>query len=146
MASAECEASATCNAQAKADANLEVECTPPTLQIDLAYAVDASVQARAELDFTVQTLKVRLPRLLAALARARLVLDGGEALATAAGGAVEGALDAFLGEVDAVTGYKLVTCAVPAFGDSARILDTATTELSTRVEAAGQLTVSLIDG
>jgi hypothetical protein len=87
-------ASAECQASAKAEAKLNVECSPP--RVAISYKLNASLDAEASARFeaAIKNLEVRLPRLLAAAAKADVVIDAGEGLIASAGGAVSGAVDA----------------------------------------------------
>jgi hypothetical protein len=87
-------AKAECQASAKADAKLNVECTPPRVAIH--YTLKAGVDAMAQAKFVaaVKNLEVRLPALLASIKKASLVADAGEGLVADAGDAVSGAVDA----------------------------------------------------
>lgn len=85
MVSAECEASA------KAQASVNVQCTPPRLAVSYGFKANADVKFKAALKTLVD---VRLPKLLEAVGKAKLVAKAGEGLGVAATGAVKGALDA----------------------------------------------------
>ena len=140
MAMAQCDASATCNAQAKADASVEVECSEPALDIDYALkaGLDASVAARMELG--VRQLQVRLPRILARLQQARLLVDASAELGAAASGAAEGAVRAFgSGELGAVAALRVAECAPAQFQAVPGLIARGTAELKASVEAAGKL-------
>jgi hypothetical protein len=80
--SADCEASASCEASAKAEAKFQAKCTPPSIDIKWVStgAVDAKVTA--QFDYAMAQLKVRLPRLRAATAKADLVVAAGKELTT----------------------------------------------------------------
>jgi len=148
MAMADCKASANCDAQAKADASLKVECTPPTLEVHIAFAAGADAAAQAQGQFYVQSLKARLPKILASLKKAELVVDAGVDLGDAAKNAFQGALDAFGGgaDVSAVAKFKLITCAPDAFGEAATAIADASTDLKAQVTAAASLSTGIIGG
>jgi len=148
MAMAECKASANCDAQAKADASLKVECTPPSLDVDISFADGADAGAQAQGEFYVQALKARLPKLLASLKKSELVITAGKDLGDAAGGAFQGALDAFSGKSDAspVAKFKLLHCGPDAFKTAATDIQNATTDLQAQVTAAASLSTGLIGG
>ncbi|MFT3928039.1 MAG: hypothetical protein QM778_36260 [Myxococcales bacterium] len=147
MAMADCKASASCDAQAKADASLKVECTPPSLEVDIAFMASADATAKAQGEFYVQSLKARLPKLLAALKKSELIIDAGADLGATASGAFQGALDAFSsGDVSAVAKFKLGTCAPDAFKESATEIQNATADLQAQVTAAGAFSTDLIGG
>jgi hypothetical protein len=87
-----------CEASAKAEAKLNVECTPPKLGIYYKLKADVDVEAQAAFEAGLHNLRVRLPSLLAAVDRAKLVAQAGEGLAsdatTAVGGGITAAGDA----------------------------------------------------
>lgn len=145
MAEAKCDAAASCDAQAKADASLKVECTPPSIEVKLAFMAGADAAAQAQGQFYVQTLKARLPKILASLKKSQLVLDAGADLGATATGAFQGAIDAFKGksDVSAVAKFKLITCAPDAFAASATVIKDASLDLSAQVKAAADLSASL---
>jgi hypothetical protein len=83
--------SAECKASAKAQASVNVECTPPRLAVNYALKASADAKFKAALSTLVD---VRLPKLLQAVGKAKLVAKAGEDLGVAATGAVKGAADA----------------------------------------------------
>lgn len=90
-------AKAECQASAKADASINVECTPPRVAISYQLRAGANAEAQAQFVAAVRNLEVRLPALLAAIRRAEIVGEAGAELVgagrVAVEGAVEGALD-----------------------------------------------------
>lgn len=113
---ANCEASASCDASAKADAKFNASCTPPSIDIDFALDAGASLDATAQarFNFVLDELKLRLPRLLAALKKGSLVADAGAKLASDGQVAIQGTIDALAGgNVDVVAGFRIIEC-VPA--------------------------------
>jgi hypothetical protein len=73
-------ASDGCNAAAKAEAKLSVQCTPPRVAIDYQLKPGIDAEAGARLSHGMQTLKARLPALLVALARAEQTSSAGAGL------------------------------------------------------------------
>ena len=137
MAMVQCEASATCNAQAKADASVEVQCSEPALDIDytLRAGLDASVAAQMELG--MRQLQVRLPRVLASLEQARLLIDASAELGASAGGAAEGTVRAFAGgDLNAVAAVRVAQCAPAQFQLVPGMIAASTGELRASFEAA----------
>jgi hypothetical protein len=137
MAMVQCEASATCNAQAKASASAEVECSEPSIDIDyeLHAGLDAALAAQMELG--IRQLEVRLPRILARLQQARLLIDASVELGAAATGAAEGTVRAFgSGDLDAAAALRVATCAPAQFGAVPGVIAQSTADLRTSVEAA----------
>jgi hypothetical protein len=94
---AQCEGSAEppmvkaeCEASVEAKANASVECTPPSLDIGFQWsaAFAGDVDAQAEFKAWLVGFRARFSALLAASAKAELVLDSGQLLVTAAGDVV----------------------------------------------------------
>ena len=140
MAMAQCDASATCNAQAKADASVEVECSEPSIDVDytLRAGLDAGVAAQMELG--VRQLDVRLPRILARLQQARLLVDASAQLGASAGSAAEGTIRAFgSGELGAVAALRVAECAPAQFDAVPGLIATSTTKLKASVDAAAKV-------
>lgn len=150
-ATASCEARANCDAQAKANASLKVECTPPSIavkaKLDGSLSGEAAVEAQAKLDYAVAVLKLRLPRILASLEKAKLVLRAGGELTAAAEGAVDGALEAVAsGDVSASAKIKLLQCAPKEFKAAAQAMKSSTADLTAQVNAAASIQTSLLGG
>jgi len=140
----DCDAAASCEAHAKAEAKFQAKCTPPSINVRLT--VDGSVQgsARAQLDYAVADLKARLPRLLAAVKKANLVVEAGTQLGKDGATAVQGTLSAFTkGKVDAVAAYRIGSCVPDQLTASAKVITDAGTDLKNEVTAAGSLTATL---
>jgi hypothetical protein len=140
----ECDASASCEASAKAEAKFQAKCTPPSLNIKLETSLAAGSEGRAQLDFAIADLKVRLPRLLAALKKADLVVDAGTELGASGRGAVMGTVDGIAkGDVDFVAAYRIGKC-VP---DELRAASTAINEsgegLAAQVGAAADVSAAI---
>jgi hypothetical protein len=88
-------AKAECQASAKAEASVNVQCTPP--QLNVHYELNASLQGSAKAEFEARLMslvKLRLPALLEASARAKFVARAGEDLGAAAEGAVKASVSA----------------------------------------------------
>lgn len=139
-------ASAECEASAKAEASVNVECTPPSL--DIAYQFDASLDAEARLDAQANfeaflvTFRGSFSAILAQLARADVVLEAGAGIATAASGAVTGAVNASLdGDLSLKAAIGL-GCALTELKVVPGVIGDATADLQASVSAAGQLTTA----
>jgi hypothetical protein len=106
---------AECQASAKCEASLNVQCTPPQLAVVYKLKTDADIDAAAQARFTaaIENLhKLRLPALLQAAAKADFVARAGENLVTSADGAVKGSVDAAIkGDLSVRAGFGLA-CAV----------------------------------
>lgn len=136
-------AKADCQASAKAEAKLNVECTPPRLAI--SYKLKAGVDAMAQAQFVagVKNLQVRLPALLAAVAKADSVIKAGAGLGTDATGAVKGAVQAGLSGNVSLRAKIGLGCAVTQLGSVADALKSATDKVSGSFTAAGKLKTAL---
>jgi hypothetical protein len=128
-ASADCEASADCKAQASAQANASVECTPPTLELDFAFAGGVQADAQAAFVARLGELKTRGVAILQGAANLEVLINGtvdGEVVFEVSPldqltASIEGLISAgFEGGFDIPAG-RLV-CVLPAFEDSANAL------------------------
>ena len=140
--SANCDASASCQASAKAEAKFEARCTPPSVDIQANFTGGAEAEAR----FTnaIGDLKVRLPRLLAALKRASFVIDAGTQLGTDGAAAIQGTLGAFgKGDVGVVAAYRIATCVPDELTASSDAIKKSGAKLSAQITAAAGLTGTL---
>jgi len=138
-------ASAECDASVKAEASLNVECKPPSIRIDYELAVGGNVDVEAQAKFVaaLENLKVRLPKLKAALAKADLVAKAGAGLAASADGAVKGAINTSLeGDVSLQAKFGL-GCALMELGAVEGAISTASGRLSASVDASVELTSGL---
>jgi len=138
-----CDAAASCQATAKAEAKFQAKCTPPTVDVRLVVGGnltgDAKLQAEAQAQFLLGELKLRLPRLSAAVARAKYVNAAGAELVGAGKVAVSGTISAFQkGEVDALAFYRISTCVPSQLDASASVITKASADLNAKLsEAAG---------
>jgi hypothetical protein len=135
MAKAECEASA------KAEAKLNVECTPPRLAVDYKLKANADAAASAKFSAGVRNLRARLPALLAAVDRAKLVAQAGEGLAADATGAVKGGVEtaseaAVKGNLRVIFGLQ---CATDQLDDVDSAISDSNARLSAALNEAGAL-------
>jgi len=138
-------AKAECQASAKAEAKLNVECTPPRVAITYEFQADVDAEAQARFTAAVKNLEVRLPALLAAIERAKLVVEAGAGLSADAGGAVESAVDTSAraaGEGDLRVFFG-VRCAVGELEAVGGAIGGASQRLSGSIAAAGELTGAL---
>lgn len=126
-ASADCEATAECNAQASAKAEANLECTPPSLAFGFELDASLSADARAQFLARLGLLRVHLAGALQAAAQARALFDGeinGEVvfdpspvarITASLQGFVSGGVDGFA-ELDIPPGRIL--CVIPAFSEA----------------------------
>jgi len=138
-------ASAECQASAKADASVNVECTPPSL--DLAYQFDAKLSASAKADAQANFeaflvgFKGSFSAIVADLAQSKVVLQAGADIGASAKGAV---MDA-VGAIDVTASLKVsvgVSCAITELSNVADALKESSDKLVASGKAAGELTAS----
>jgi hypothetical protein len=144
MAMVQCDASATCNAQAKADASVEVECSEPSIDIDYALRAGLDAAVAAQMELGMRQLAVRLPRILASLEQARLLVDASAGIGAAASGAAEGTIRAFTsGDLGAVAAVRVAQCAPAEFQAVPGLIASSTAELRAQVEAAAKVNAAV---
>lgn len=138
-------ASAECQASAKADASVNVECTPPAL--DLAYQFDAKLDAAAQADAQANLeaflvgFKGSFSVIVAQLAQGKVVLAAGADIGDKGVKAVTDAVNA----IDVKGNLKVtvgVGCAVAELPEVAKAMKASTDELTKSASAAGELTTT----
>ena len=138
-------ASAECEASAKADASVNVECTPPAL--DLAYQFDAKLtaaaQAKAQADFEAFLVgfKGSFSVIVAQLKQSGVVLQAGADIGSKGVDAVTTAVNG----IDAKGNLKVTVglgCALAELPEVAKAMKKSTTDLTASAKAAGDLTAS----
>jgi hypothetical protein len=138
-------ASAECQASAKADASVNVECTPPSL--DLAYQFDAKLSASAQADAQANFeaflvgFKGSFSAIVADLAQAKVVGQAGIDIGASAEGAVTDAVKA----IDITASLKVsvgVGCAITELGNVAGALKDSGDKLKASGTAAASLTAA----
>jgi hypothetical protein len=140
MAMAQCDAAASCNAQARADASVEVQCSEPSIDVRYALRADLDAETRAQLELGLRRLQVRLPRILAKVDQAQLLVDASAELAAAAGGAAEATVDAFAGgDLGAVAALRVAECAPSELAAVPGLIAGSTGRLQTSLTAATEL-------
>jgi hypothetical protein len=106
-------ASVQCQATAKAEAHINVQCTPPSLALNykLKAGVDAMAQARFE--GALKTLvNVRLPAILQASGRADSIFTAGDDLGKAAGAALKASFNTLSSSGASLKDKFGITCAI----------------------------------
>jgi hypothetical protein len=131
--------SAECKASAKAQASVNIECTPPRLGMTYAFKANASGEFKAAL---TSLIDVRLPALLKARSKAKLVAKAGEDLGVAAQGAVKGAVDELRGDVKLKLYYSL-QCAIDELPAARKIISDSRDELTDRLNDSKTVTEML---
>lgn len=138
-------ASAECEASAKAEVNAKVECTPPSVEITWQWSAELEGNASAQAEFKawVTGFKGRFAALIAATKRIEFVLQAGAGLATAANGAVKGAVNAQLeGDLDLKASVGL-GCALTELGAVAGVISSSTEKLQASASGAAMITASI---
>lgn len=141
----ECDASASCEASAKADAKFSASCTPPSVKVTFKVEGEISAEANAQLEYAVGELKIRLPRLLASLKKADLVVSASGQLTKDGKAAVEGTIKAFAkGDVDAQVAFRIAEgCIGTNLAAAGEAVVEAGKGLAGEIEAAASLTASI---
>lgn len=127
--------SAECQASVEAKANASATCTPPSLDISYQWnaAVAGDVNAQAEFKAWLTGFKGHYAGLLAASAKAEILLDLGANLATSGKAAVEGFVDGLGASANLKASIGAV-CALQELPKVAGIITAATGEVSSSVE------------
>jgi hypothetical protein len=133
-----CDASASCQASAKAEARFQVVCTPPSVEVKVV--AQAGGAAQVQVDFLIAQLKLRLPRLSAATAHAKLASQAGGELGVQGKAAVQGTITAVAnGKVDFITGVKIGQCVPPQLTESDTVIAQATATLKKSTDNAASV-------
>lgn len=150
-ASAECEASADCQASASAQASANVECTPPSLEMQFEYAaaLAGDIGAQAEFRAKINALRVHGAAILQGFARLRGLIDGDfgggvmvEPPLVQIRTSIEGIIDAGIsGDIDVPAGR--IQCVIPAMRDSVTLLGEFATNAAGTLEAQARFSASL---
>lgn len=86
-------ASAECQASAKADASVNVECTPPSLDLQYQFAAGATAQTQAEFEAFLVSFRGSFSAIVAQSAQADVVIKAGADIGAKAEGAVQAAIE-----------------------------------------------------
>jgi hypothetical protein len=138
-------AKAECNASAKAEAKLNVQCTPPRVAINYTLKAGVDAMAQAKFEAGLKNLQVRLPALLAAVAQAKAVADAGVGLTGEGKAAMSGAIStaskaAGMGNLRVLFGLKCALGELDAVGGA---IGGATTGLTASIKGAADLSGAL---
>lgn len=120
---------ADCSATAKAQASVNVQCSPPRLGVTYAFKLDADPKFKSAL---TTLLDVRLPALLQATGKAKIVATAGDGLRVAANGAVKSSVDTLKSKTSFKVKYGLL-CAADQLDDAEDMISQATDTLSDRM-------------
>ncbi len=140
-------AKAECEASVEADAKLRAECTPPTLEIRWQWseALAADVAGQAAFKAWVEGFRGRYAALLAAGARAELVLGAGVGLGQAAVD-LTSSLPAELAADTSVRATLGVRCAVTEFGAVGSVIAEGSSALEGSVSAVVEVSAAIAGG
>ena len=129
--------SAECEATVDAKANASVECTPPSLELtwqwSAAYSQDATAQA--EFKAWLQGFKGHISVMLAAKAKADILIESLEELRGAGVDALQGASD-IVSSADIVGTFKLANCGLPELETAANLVADAAGGLQAEASAS----------
>ncbi|HVH98240.1 MAG TPA: hypothetical protein VM869_06010 [Enhygromyxa sp.] len=131
---------AECEASVEAKANASVECKPPSIEVTWQWAADVELDPMAQAEFKawLQGFKGRIGVMLAAKAKADILIESLENLGSSGAAAIESATD-IVADGDIVGTFKLTSCAIPQLATAADQVTQASQALS--VEASASLEV-----
>jgi hypothetical protein len=129
------EVKAECEASVEAKANASVECTPPSLEVTWQWVGNPDAMAQAEFKAWLQGFKGHIGVMLAAKAKADILIESLENLGTSGRAALESATD-IVGSGDIVGTFKLTSCAIPQLGDATTVVTDASAALSIEAQAS----------
>lgn len=138
-------AKAECEASAKAQAQLHVQCTPPRVvfQYKLASVNDSDTEGQTRFVAGLRKLEGHLPALLAAIAHANSVSSAGELLSTSATGAVKASFKAATsGKLTAKESVGL-GCAVGELDSVADIISSSSERMMTDLKTCSDVKAML---
>jgi hypothetical protein len=123
-----------CQATVAAKTAVGIHCDPPPLQLTWQWslALAGDVAAQREFEVWLHGLEQHLARMLAAKARADLLIEALTGLANAGVGALPAVVGLY---PDPASNFKVNVCGLPEVEDSLDILDTAASILSTEASA-----------
>jgi hypothetical protein len=126
---------AECEASVEAKANASVECKPPSLEVTWQWADGVDATGQAQFKAWLQGFKGRIGVMLAAKAKADILIESLENLGSTGVAALESATG-IVAEGDIVGTFKLTSCAIPQLGAAADQVSTASTALSAEASAS----------
>lgn len=129
-----------CQDAVEAKANASIECAPPALEITWQWsdALQLDPIGQAQFKAWLQGFEKHIGVMLAARAKADLVIASLGDLGTAGGQALESSTG-LVAEADVINTFKLTSCAIPQLGDAAIVVGEASDRLA--LEAAASLEV-----
>lgn len=139
-------AKAECEASVEAEAKLRAECTPPTLEIRWQWKASFSdPTAQAQFKAWVEGFRGRYAALLAATARAELVIDAGAGIVASASGLLETLPSTLDGQGDLRATLGL-TCALSELEAVTKVIGDGSAALSASVSDAAEVSAAIAGG
>jgi hypothetical protein len=126
---------AECEASVEAKANASVECRPPSLEVTWQWADGVDATGQAEFKAWLQGFKGHIGVMLAAKAKADILIESLENLGSSGVAAIESATS-IVAEGDIVGTFKLTSCAIPQLAAAADEVTGASTALSAEASAS----------
>lgn len=136
------EVSAQCQATVEAKAQASVECRPPSVDISFQWAAGIDAAARADFKAWVGHLRARYGVMLAAGAKAEILVDLGADLIASANGVVTEAASDLSGEADLKTSVG-AACALAELPNVATALHGSVERVTSSFAAVGEITLAL---
>jgi len=135
---------AECEASVEAKANASIECTPPTLDITWQWSsqLEGDAVAQAEFKAWLQRFKTNISVMLAAKAKADILLGSLDGLGSSGVAAISSATS-LVASGDVIGSFKLTNCAIPQLGDAIELLAEASAGLSVEAATALELFVAI---
>ena len=133
---------AECTASAKAEASMQVECSPPRIALHYELKAGLSATAQAEFEAGLRSLEARLPALLASMRKAEFVVNAGADLGASATTAIKGATDAFKGDANFRLQFGAL-CALKEAGTVTKVITDSGAQLTASAKAATAVTALL---
>jgi hypothetical protein len=138
-------AKAECETSAKAEAKVNVQCTPPRLAVKYKLKADLDATASAQFASAAGNLEVRLPALFAAIEQASSVTQAQADLIGDGNAAVKGAVHAALSD-SSMLQVTLVGlgCALGQLDDVGNAIDQSSQRLSANLDVSTKLRAALM--
>lgn len=154
-ASASCDASADCQAQASAQASADIQCTPPSIDLQYGFKAGLSGEAQGEFLAKIGELKVRGVAILQGFARlgalvtgevdGKVVFDPSPVveITGALGGVISAGVE---GELFANVPKGRLLCVIPALQEAVKALNSVATETAGTLEAQASFAAFITTG
>ncbi len=131
------EVKAECQASVDAKANASIECTPPQLAVTWQWRaeLEGDLMAQAEFKAWLQGFKGHIGVMLAAKAKADILIESLDTLGTAGVDALQGATG-LVADADIVGAFKFSTCALPELPAAVTVVGDAAAGLSASAQGS----------